>query len=218
MNFYGQRMTNNGHPTFDTIRLFEKIGGQFSQLAADNATQSKIFKLFNGIIWFGDNTNNSLFLAQKTTNDFFSNGGKMFMANKLESLFDENSPLLSLTPAQSLYNNNDTTLLLQVDSLANSTKAGFPILKSTVYIPIIKPLQLLPGAINLYSSHLSVKDNINNPPPPYPLWMGNSSIIAEKSNSNNQPVMIYSEVELQSLNGNNNIDLMWAKILTELGL
>ncbi len=216
--FYGQRMVNKGYSTFDTIKLFEKNGGQFTQLAADNATQDKIFKLFSSIIWFGDNTNNSLFLAQKTTNDFFANGGKMFMANKLESLFDENSPLLSLTPAQSLFLNKDTTLLLQVDSLASSTKSGFPTLKNTAYIPVIKPMQLLPGSVNLYSSHLSVKDNVNNPPPPYPLWTGTSSIIAEKLNSNNVPVMIYSEVELQSLNGNNNIDLMWAKILGELGL
>ena len=217
-SFYGQRMVNKGYSTFDTIRLFEKISGQFSQLAADNATQSKIFKLFNSIIWFGDNTNNSLFLAQKTTNEFFGNGGKMFMANKLESLFDENSPLLSISPAQSLYDNNDSTLLLQTDSLATSTKSGFPTLKSTVYIPVIKPMQLLPGSVNLYSSHLSVKDNVNNPPPPYPLWTGTSSIIAEKLNASNVPVMIYSEVELQSLNGNLNIDVMWAKILAELGL
>ena len=140
------------------------------------------------------------------------------MANKLEPSFDENSPQLSITPAQSLFNNPDTTLLLRKDSLMKPSKSGWPTLKCDTLITVIKPMQLQSGAINLYSANLSTKDNVNHPLPPYPLWTGNSSIIAERLNTNNQPVFIYSEIELQLLNGNNNIDFVWSKILAEFGL
>ncbi len=214
-SFYGQCMVNKGYSIFDTLKLF---ASNPIELAADNATQTKIFALFKTIIWFGDNTNSSLGIVDKTTNDFFTNGGKMFMANRLEPSFDANSPQLSITPAQSLYNNSDTTLLFPTDSLANAAKSGWATLKDTAFISVIKPMQLGNGTVNLYSSHLSVKDNVHNQTPPYPLWTGTSSIIAERLNGNNQPVFIYSEVELHLLNGNHNIDLVWAKILGEFGL
>ncbi len=216
--FYTQRMTTQGYANTDTIRLFEKSGSVYTQLSADNATQAKIFNLFKLIIWCGDNTGNSLFLAQKSMNDFISNNGKLFMANTLQSLFDANSPQLSFTPAQSLLTYPDSAFLFQLDSLANSNLAGFPTVKNTLFLPLIKPIQLAPNAYAIYSAHLSVKDTKNFPPPPYPLWTGNSCIIAGLKNPvSGSPYFIYSEVELQNLNGLTNIDTMWDKLLQELG-
>jgi hypothetical protein len=80
-------------------------------------------------------------------------------------------------------------------------------------------MSLFPGSVALYSSHLAAKDIVNNPPPPYPLWMGNSVVMAEKKNANtNQANFILSTLSLQGLDGNSNIDLLWDKILAEFGL
>jgi hypothetical protein len=174
--------------------------------------------LFDCIIWFGDNTTNSLFIAQKTINSFIGKGGKMFMANKLQPLFDANSPLLGITPASSLLNKTDTTFLFQTDSLATSNNVGWPVLKNSSLIPVIKPLQLLPGAVSYYDAALSVKDTKNNPPPPYPLWKGNSCIMAADKPVGQNPHFIYCELELQLLNSTaTNLDTMWDKIMGELG-
>jgi hypothetical protein len=54
--------------------------------------------------------------------------------------------------------------------------------------------------------------------PPYPLWKGNSSLIAADKPATQNPHFIYSEVDLQLLNGNNNIDVMWGKMMGEFGL
>jgi hypothetical protein len=218
LSFYAQRMINKSITSFDTLKLFEQSAGQYTQLSSDVATQSKIFNLFNTIIWFGDNTSNSLFMAQKTLNAFITNGGKIFMANKLQSLFDPNSSLLSITPASALLQYADTTLLYQTDSLAISNAAGYPVLKNTTYIPVIKPLLLSAGSYSLYNAHLSTKNTLTNPSPPYPLFTGISSIIAADKPAGQNPHFIYSEVELQLLNGNNNIDVMWAKLMAEFGL
>ncbi|MEY2830694.1 MAG: hypothetical protein RIQ33_2552, partial [Bacteroidota bacterium] len=218
LSFYAQRMINKSITSFDTLKLFEQSAGQYTQLSSDVATQSKIFNLFNTIIWFGDNTSNSLFMAQKTLNAFITNGGKIFMANKLQSLFDPNSSLLSITPASALLQYADTTLLYQTDSLAISNAAGYPVLKNTTYIPVIKPLLLSAGSYSLYNAHLSTKNTLTNPSPPYPLFTGISSIVAADKPAGQNPHFIYSEVELQLLNGNNNIDVMWAKLMAEFGL
>jgi hypothetical protein len=214
--FYAQRMINKSHPIFDTMLLFKQSAGQYVELGADDATRRKVFKLFNTIIWFGDNTATSLGIAQKTLTDFSSNGGKIFMVNTLQKLFDANSASLSFTPASAMLEYTDTSFLYQNDSLAVSAASGYPTLKNTQFITVIKPLILASGAYSLYDAHLSMKTKTNSPP--YPLWTGNSSIIAADKPSGQNPHFIYSEVDLQLLNGNANIDVMWGKMMAEFGL
>ncbi|MEY4875601.1 MAG: hypothetical protein RL708_750 [Bacteroidota bacterium] len=216
VSFYAQRMINRSHPIFDTMLLFKQSAGQYVELGADDATRKKVFKLFNTIIWFGDNTATSLGIAQKTLTDFSNNGGKIFMVNTLQKLFDANSASLSFTPASSMLEYTDTSFLYQNDSLAVSAANGYPTLKNTQFITVIKPLILASGAYSLYDAHLSMKTKTNSPP--YPLWTGNSSLIAADKPATQNPHFIYSEVDLQLLNGNNNIDVMWGKMMSEFGL
>ncbi|MFM2224131.1 MAG: hypothetical protein RJA07_333 [Bacteroidota bacterium] len=217
VSFYAQRMVNRSHPIFDTMLLFKQSAGQYLELGADDATRKKVFKLFNTIIWFGDNTATSLGIAQKTLTDFIGNGGKIFMVNTMQKLFDNNSPLLSITPAATMVEYTDTALVWLADSLALSPASGYPTLKNMVYIPVVKPMQLASGAYSLYDAHLSLKNTITNQTP-YPLWVGNSSIIAADKPTGQNPHFIYSEIDLQLLNGNNNIDIMWGKMMGEFGL
>ncbi len=217
--FYAQRMATQGYTNLDTLQIFEQAAGVYTQLSADNATQAKVFELFDLIVWYGNTASSSLSLTQKTTTPFFNKNGKMFMALYVNSLFDEQSSFLNFTPAQSLVSPPDTNLILATDSLLNPLVSGWPILKSTSYVGVVKPMNLFPGSVPLYSSHLSAKDIVNNPPPPYPLWAGNSIVLAERKNpGNNQPNFILSTLSLQTLDGNANIDLLWDKVLAEFGL
>ncbi|MGB0430597.1 MAG: hypothetical protein ACPGLV_09000 [Bacteroidia bacterium] len=79
-DFYTENLIAAGINSFDTIRVNEVIGDAYTQLAADNVTQSKIFALFDVLIWFGQDASYTLTLAQRTTGDFLSNGGKMFVS------------------------------------------------------------------------------------------------------------------------------------------
>jgi hypothetical protein len=218
MSYYGQRLTNNGIINYDSIRLFENIAGNKSQ-QSENQVQEKIFKLFTHIIWFGDVIETSLVTAEKTTGAFFNKNGKMFMAVKLQSLFDEQSSFFGFTPASKIVSYIDTTLILAIDSLVKPDVAGWPILKSTNNISPIKPFLLIAGATSLYQGVLQAKEGAPLSTPPYPRFTGNSTVMAKKTNTTNgQTNFIFSEVELQNVNGNSNADQLWGKILNELGL
>ena len=218
LNFYSTRMINQNYTDCDTLKLFEKVGGVYSQLSADNATQSKILKYFKLIVWFGDNTGNSLFLAQKSLNDFFTGGGKLFMAMPMDKSFSGNSSSLAFTPAAALTEYNDTSCIYSIDSLSNSNLSGFPTLKNSNYTPNIKPFILAPNAYSIYNAHLNWNTILSAPIFPLPAWHGSSCIIAGLKNAaSQQTVMVYSQVDLQNLNANTNIDLAWAQILQTLG-
>lgn len=64
-SFYATRLINNGIAVFDTIQIFAQIAGAYTQQSADNITQAKVFDLFDLIIWFSNNADNSFSLAQK---------------------------------------------------------------------------------------------------------------------------------------------------------
>ncbi|MEY2898248.1 MAG: hypothetical protein RL138_301 [Bacteroidota bacterium] len=217
LNFYSNRMINQNYTDCDTLKLFEKVGGVYSQLSADNATQSKILKYFKLIVWFGDNTGNSLFLAQKSLNDFFTGGGKLFMAMPMDKLFSGSSPSLAFTPASSLTEYKDSTIIYSTDSLSTSSLSGYPVLKNSNYTQNIKPFVLAPNAYAIYTANLNYQ-NVSSPIFPIPAWHGPSCIMAGLKNAATlQTIMVYSQVDLQTLNASSNIDLAWATILQTLG-
>jgi len=213
--FYAQGPAGQGITLFDTLRIFEQANGAFTQLSADNPTQSKVFRLFKTIIWFGNNAENSLSLAQKTTGDFFNQGGKMFMAVYVSSAFDQQSQFLDFTPATSLVDPADTTLILNNNALILPGVNGWPTLKSTGIVGVVKPMNIALGSTSLYDAELLAKDNATSNLSP---WTGVSTVIAARQNAG-QTNFIMSNLELQGLNGNNNIDSLFQAILIgEFGL
>jgi len=213
--FYTDRLVNQGINLFDTIQIFEQQGGEFTQLSADIPSQAMIFNLFKTIIWFGNSAANSLSLAQKTTNDFFDHNGKMMMAVYVSSTFDEQSQFLDFTPIDALVEPIDTTLILNNNALVIPGQNGWPTLKSSGIVGIVKPMNLASASIALYDAALLARDKATNSLNP---WKGLSTVMAKRE-SGGQTNFIISTLELQSLNANNNIDSLFHQILIqEFGL
>lgn len=215
-SFYTQQLAATGFSVLDTLQIFQKSNGAYKQLAPDNLTQSKLFALFNTIIWFSKDVSNSLSLGQKTLNDFFDNNGKLLMAPYVSSLFDEQSNFLDFTPIQSFVVPSDTTLLLTDTSLILPVAAGYPTLKSTTILGVVRPFRLAVEATSLYNGSLIAKDNntlsLSN-------WMGISTVIARKANASGATNFVISTLELQKLNGLNNMgDFFHQVLINEFGL
>ncbi|MFN0274705.1 MAG: hypothetical protein ACKVPJ_03080 [Chitinophagales bacterium] len=216
LDFYTGNLSENGFSTVDTMQVFEKVGGLYTQQSADNITQEKIFNLFDVILWFSNDADNSFSLAQKTSSTFFSSGGKMLMSVYISSSFDPLSNFLDFTPIASLVDPSDTTLILDLDAELIPQEAGYTALKGTSIVGIVKPITLQPGAVALYHAQLTAKDNITLTFSP---WDGISTVIAKKNSLGGTTNFVISTLELQKLDGFGNMADFFQKILIdEFGL
>lgn len=216
ISFYKNGFSAVGFNTIDTIQIFEKVGGIYTQQSADNLTQEKIFSLFDVIVWFSNDANNSLSLAQKTTTTFFNDGGKMLMSVYISSSFDPLSNFLDFTPISSLTDPEDTTLILDLAAQLLPDDLSFPTLQASSIVSIVKPLELQTGAEVLYQAELTAKDNATLT---FSDWNGNSVIIAKKKNLSGNTNFVFSALELQKLDGLATMNLFFEKILLdEFGL
>jgi hypothetical protein len=216
-NFYAQNLIGIGITQFDTLAIFKNSGGVYQQLAPDNITQARIFKLFKTIIWFSNDATASLSLGQKTLNEFFDNNGKLFFSTYVSSSFDQQSTFLNFTPAQSLTAlPQDTQLVLNNNAAINALQSGYPNLSSSSIVSVVRPFNLTLGATALYSAELLAKQvstGILNP------WTGNSIVMAKKNNNNGTPNFIFTTLELNKLNGLMNMNVLFQKIfVNEFGL
>lgn len=209
-NFYVTQLQSAGVTTFDTLKIFQQSSGSYTQLAPDNLTQSRIFKLFDKIIWFSNDAANSLGIGQRCLNDFFNNNGKLLMSCYISGTFDEQSTFLDFTPAQSLIVLQDSTLLLADTSTVISTSGSYPDLKCTQYIGTVRPFNLQLGASAMYNANIIAKNNITLVTGP---WGGASTVIARKTNSSSQTNFVFSTLELQKLNGNNNMGQFFQQLI-----
>ena len=209
-NFYVSNLLSIGMSAFDTLKIFQQTAGSYSQLAPDNLTQSRIFKMFDKIIWFSNDAASSLSLGQRCLNDFFNNNGKLLMSCYVNSIFDQQSNFLDFTPAQSLIVLQDSTLLLADTSTVFSAGAPYPDLKCTQYIGVVRPFNLAVGATDLYNANLIAKDNNTLTTGP---WGGVSTVIARKQNSNGHTNFVMSTLELQKLDGNGNVHSLLGEVL-----
>jgi hypothetical protein len=211
LDFYAERMINQGITEFDSSSIFDDDFP--AQLAADNLTQGKVFDLFDLIIWFGNNAESSLSLAQKTTGDFFNSGGKMFMSVYVSSSFDEQSDFLDFTPIAELIDPVDSTILLEFDAEISASESAWPDLSSTSIVGVVRPMRLQPGAEALYEAALSAREDAV-PGILFP-WPGNSIVMGRKRDAFGDPNFIMSTLEVHKLDGNSNMDLLFDQIITE---
>lgn len=215
VGFYHDQLASAGILTADTIRIFEQSGGQYTQQSADNITQARIFDLFDLIIWFSNDADNSFSLAQKTTTDFFAHDGKMLMSVYISSSFDPLSNFLDFTPVAALTDPPDTTLILEAGGQLIADAAGYPELQGTAIIGIVKPFILQLGAASLYKAELTAKDNTTLALFP---WTGNSTVIAKKTDAGGQTNFVLSALELQKLDGLGTMpDFFQKVIINEFG-
>lgn len=210
--FYLSHLASNGISVVDTMQVFETAGGAYTQQSADNLTQGKIFAMFDAIVWFSNNADNSFSLAQKTTEAFFNSGGKMLMSVYISSSFDPLSNFLDFTPIASLVNPVDTTLILDLGASLTPLEPEWPALQGTSIVGVVKPIQLQIGATPLYDAALTAKDNIALTFTP---WTGVSTVIASKTDGAGNTNFVISTLELNKLDGLLNMDDFFEKVMID---
>lgn len=210
--FYISHLAANGFTTVDTMQVFETLAGAYTQQSADNLTQGKIFAMFDAIVWFSNNADNSFSLAQKTTEAFFNDGGKMLMSVYISSSFDPLSNFLDFTPIASLVSPEDTTLILDLGAALTPLEDGWPSLQGTSIVGVVKPIQLQIGAMPLYDGVLTAKDNVTLTFSP---WTGVSTVIASKADATGQTNFVISTLELNKLDGLMNMDTFFEKVMLD---
>jgi hypothetical protein len=211
-SFYISHLAANGISNVDTMQIFESVAGAYTQQSADNLTQGRIFAMFDAIIWFSNSADNSFSLAQKTTESFFNNGGKMLMSVYISSSFDPLSNFLDFTPIASLVNPVDTTLILDLGATLSPEVIDWPALQGTAIVGVVKPINLQIGATPLYEAALTAKDNVTLTFTP---WTGTSTVIAKKTDGAGQTNFVISTLELNKLDGLLNMDSFFEKVMID---
>lgn len=208
--FYTQQLNAIGIDHMDTLRIFEKKAGEYINRSPDNLTQGRVFGLFDYIIWFGSNAQESFSLAQKSTAGFFNSGGKMMMAMYISSSFDEQSQFLEFTPIHSLVNPVDTSIILDINDTLMPMQPGYPPLVSTAIVGVVKPIVAEIGSEVAYSAPLLARDKNGNLSP----WNGIRNVMVMRRQQG-VPNFFISSLELQKLNGLGNADDLFRKVLID---
>lgn len=208
-NFFTENLLAAGISNFDTIRVNEVEGEYYTQLAADNVTQTKIFALFDVLIWFGEDAAYTLTLAQRTTGDFIDQGGKMFSSVFFSAGIDPLSTYLEFTPIDSLVDPGGSVFFMDKKAQSIPVNTDWPTLVAPRIITSTRPFYPGFGVLPLYNAQLKT---------PAGDWTGPATIMAKKE-VNGQTQFIISSLELYRLSGGDNMPELFTKIFKdELGL
>ena len=204
-DFYTNNLNAIGITSFDTIRVNEVDGSLYTQLSSDNVTQSRIFAMYDVMIWFGEDDSYTLTLAQRTTGDFINKGGRMFASVFFSSSVDPLSTYLEFTPIDSLVEPTAGVFFMDNGAEAKPTKDGWPTLSSNRIITSARPFHTEFDGEGLYDASLKTSSGD---------WTGPATIMAKKA-VNGKTKFIISSIELYRLNGNNNMPELFEKIFKE---
>lgn len=212
--FYTQNLDAIGVTSYDVTRLQEVNGDHFTELAPDNITQSMIFNLFETIIWFGKSIDFSMALAQRTSNEFFENDGKMFMAVEISSSISEQAGYLDFSPIDSLVGlpKGAIAFRLEKGSDVNPLQAGWPQLKTdpNKFIASARPFYEDFTSVPLYDAVIMKSTSSGSE-----IWTGKSTVMAKRENSLGKTTFIISSLELHNLNGNGNFNALFTKLFID---
>lgn len=206
-DFFINNLSSIGVVDMDTIRINEVVDGNYTQLASDNLLQAKIFSKFETLIFFGSDAPYTLTFAQRTTNEFIANGGKMFFSVYFNTTIDDQSQYLEFTPIDSLVEAESGTFFVNKNAAIKPLVGGWPELSSNTIITSARPFYEGFNASPLYDAELSNVGGEN--------WKGKSTVMAKRVNSVGETDFIISSIELFRLNGNTNIQALFEKIFKD---
>lgn len=202
---------------FDYLPLFKKVNGQYQYLAPDAKTQGQIFNLYDAIVWFGDDLEQSLSFAQATTSEFVSKGGHLFLSAFTPNSSSIQSPSYAFSPIDSLVPTKlGFTQLLTDTSTLVPLVPGIPGLKYQQFISGGRFFKLVGGATPWYHANFLLRNNSNFTTS---VISTSAPVMGIKNNPATGSKFIISTLEMNQLNGNNNVSSLFQKILKqEFGL
>jgi hypothetical protein len=212
--FYNNQISalGAGYNQFDSVI---SIAGD---LPDDVFTIVKTLDFYKRIVWFSDNPNSTLGLAQLVTANFFQQGGRMFLVCEMPNDFDYNSSFFSFTPVQELVvPPAGTTLRMNTGEIMypHIAGSGWPVLKSTAILSSARPFITFstPSGAFTYDSTCKANilaQNVNGTS----VWTGPSTVLSKRIKiGNGKTDMIFCTLPLNRLNGNNNMDSLFRKAL-----
>ncbi|MEX0966223.1 MAG: hypothetical protein WD077_03230 [Bacteroidia bacterium] len=213
-DFYLNHLGATGISNVDTLRVSEVVAGNYTSLAADNPTQEMIFALFDVLIWFGSEATTSLPMAQRTTDQFFNAGGKMFIATNYSSAIEEQANFLDFTPIDSLVEPPaGSQFRLANDARIIPVLTGWPELKSVQILSSARPFYEAANTTAIYTAEITQSSSSGAN-----IWPGHSTIMAKRPASG-QSNFIISSLELHNLDGNGNMQQFFQRLFVdEFGL
>lgn len=209
-----------GITQYQELRIFERSGNTFTQLSANNATQSRIFDLFDHIIWLGGggyDFDQNAALAQYTMGRFLDGGGNLLMSLTSSAGSPVTGSLYELFPFDSLLAPpNGYGFLLTDTATLSPLTPNYPVLGYDRFNPAVRPLKLRGGTTPLYKANIWLR-NFST------LTLiqhgGPSTVMALRYNPINQSRFAFTTLELHSLNRTGTLSTMLSQLLhNEFGI
>ena len=193
-NFFKKYVNKQINEEADVTRLTETLNGRYTELAPDNFTQSLIFEKYKYIVWFGNNAETVLVLAERTLDKFVQNQGKIFVSTNFPNSIDPQSTYFSPTPVETLTNPTSGGIFrLENNADITPKETGWPQLKSIRSLSSARPFVPINGAISIYDAELIITVGSDIQP-----WTGNSNIMAKQTNAQGETTYIISALEIQN--------------------
>lgn len=213
-NFYINqiRALGGSYGNFDTITSIIDL------LPADAFTTTQVMNFYKRVVWFSDDPNSTLALAQQVTGTFFQTGGRMFLVCEIPNDYPYNSDYFGFTPVrQMVVPPAGTTLRMNTgDAMYPGTPGnGWPTLKATSILSSARPFitYIQPSGSFSYDSLCQAKLSAQNTSGTT-TWTGVSNVMSRRVKLSTQKSdMIFLTLPLNRLNGNNNMDSLFRKAL-----
>jgi hypothetical protein len=217
--FYLNNINATGLSGYDVLQAADKdANGNYYELSPDPQTQDRVFAFFKKIFWFGDNTDYSLSLAQKSTVAFFgTNNGGMFMVIPINSDIDQQADYLNFTPVRSLVTPPaGTNFFFAKDSLLTPYAADWPTMRCVANLSTARPFTIPDAPTSLYSYDTLYKASITQVGSSSNAWAGTSHVIAKRTTiATGKANFIFCSVPLDKMNGYNNMSVFFQKALID---
>ncbi len=207
-NFYTTAFNAVNNNPYDIMMATELVANNYSELSPDPFTQSQIFKFFDHIFWFSDDTEFSMSLLQKSSGLFFNNDGRMLMISAANDNIPETPTYIDFTPVGKFLpvSNADAFLMQQNDSLV-PLNIGWPILTTPNFLTGVRPYELPLSNVDFSFSPLYNGIITREKSSVISRWTGVSTLVSKRvRKSDNTTNFIISVVPLHLFNNANNFN------------
>lgn len=211
--FYANRIINlgAGFANFDTVNSIQ------DEFPLDEFTTRKTFEFFNRIVWATEDPTRSLGVAQKGTETFFTNGGRIFMVLEIPNDVSATADFFSFTPIQSLVLDPGRSFRMSSGNQVFGYNASWPTLKATSIITYPRPFITYAQSTGLFNyDSLARAELLSFGPGGAPAWTGPSNVLSKRIKAQTGKTdFVTLTVPLNQLNGNNNVDSFFKKVVIE---